>query len=212
MADTNRNASAPTAHKKARWVLWGLVAIVSAGLGLMLYSAPDRNAVKTTEIANAFGGSFALVDPTGKEVTDQTLKGKPFAIFFGFTRCPDVCPTTLAAMTRYRKELGADGNKFNIVFVSVDPDQDTPADIGQYLTLFETPIIGLSARSPEELARAVAAYRIFYKKVPLEGGSYTIDHTASVFLMDKDGKFVTTIAHEEAPELAMAKLRRLVKG
>lgn len=202
----------PTPHKRARWILWALVAVVSLGLGLMLYTAPDKNAVKTTEIANAFGGAFTLVDPAGKEVTDQSLKGKPFAIFFGFTRCPDVCPTTLSAMARYRKELGPDGDKFNIVFVSVDPEQDTPQDIGKYLTLFDTPIIGLSARNAQELDRAVRAYHVFYKKVPIDGGSYTIDHTASVFLMDQQGKFVTTIGHDEAPELAMAKLKRLVRG
>lgn len=212
MPDTDSGPVVGAGHRKVRWVLWGLVAIVSLGFGLMLYNAPDRNAVKTTEIANAFGGAFTLVDPSGKEVTNLTLKGKPFAIFFGFTRCPDVCPTTLSAMSRYRKALGADGDKFNIVFVSVDPEQDKPDDIGNYLTLFDAPIIGLSARNAEELARAVKAYRIYYKKVPLDGGNYTIDHTASIFLMDKDGKFVTTIGHGEADELAMAKLKRLVRG
>lgn len=161
--------------------------------------------------ASAYGGAFSLVDPSGKRVTDETLKGKPFAIFFGFTRCPDVCPTTLAMMARYRKELGADGMKFDIVFVSLDPEHDKPADIGQYLTLFDTPITGLTG-TPAEIAKIVKGYHVFYEKVPQPGGDYTIDHTATVFLMDSDGRLQGTISHDEAPALAIEKLKMLARG
>lgn len=177
--------------------------------GAAFYQMSRQRAPAST--ASAYGGSFSLVDPAGKRVTDETLKGKPFAIFFGFTRCPDVCPTTLAMMARYRKELRADGMKFNIVFVSLDPEHDKPADIGQYLTLFDTPITGLTG-SPAEIAKIVKGYHVFYEKVPQPGGDYTIDHTATVFLMDADGRLQGTISHDEAPALAIEKLKMLARG
>jgi protein SCO1/2 len=140
----------------------------------------------------------------------QTLKGKPFAIFFGFTRCPDVCPTTLSRMAQLRKQLRPDGDKFRIVFVSVDPGYDSPADIGRYVALFGTPILGLTG-TDAEVDAAVKAYRAFYQKVPTNGGrDYTIDHTASVYLMDASGKLQSIIAYDETNPSALAKLKRLV--
>lgn len=159
--------------------------------------------------ASAIGGRFALTDPKGRTVTNETLKGKPFAIFFGFTRCPDVCPTTLARMADLRKKLGKDGDKFQIVFVSVDPEQDKPADIGQYLTLFGTPIIGLTGTG-EQLAQIKQAYRVYAKKVPLEGGDYTVDHTATIYLMGPKGEFISTVDAHEADKPALEKLRRVI--
>lgn len=182
--------------------------LVFALAGAAFYQTSRHKVPAST--ATTFGGAFSLVDPAGKRVTDETLKGKPFAIFFGFTRCPDVCPTTLSMMARYRKELGAGGTKFNIVFVSLDPEHDKPADIGQYLTLFDTPIIGLTG-TPAEIAKIVKGYHVFYEKVPQPGGDYTIDHTATVFLMDAQGGLMGTISHDEAPALAIEKLKMLVR-
>ncbi|WP_439540634.1 SCO family protein [Sphingomonas sp.] len=208
----------PTSTTKPRLLrirlwLWGAVALMAAALGgyqlLRGNGAPSPTAADA--YASAFGGSFAMTDQTGRTVTDQTLRGKPYAIFFGFTRCPDVCPTTLSRMAALRKQLGADGDKFQIVFVSVDPEHDKAKDIGTYLTLFNTPIVGLTG-TDAQIAQIVKAFHIYYAKVPVAGGDYTIDHTASVFLMDKDGKFVATIAHEEDQRVALEKVKRLMEA
>lgn len=197
--------------KTLRLVLWGVVALV-VGIGLVAMLAPDRTPPVSDQAsyADLIGGPFALTAPDGSRVTDQTLKGTPFAIFFGFTRCPDVCPTTLSRMAQLRRQLGPDGDKFRIVFVSVDPGYDSPEDIGRYVELFGTPIIGLTGTDAEVNA-AVKAYRAFYEKVPTnEGADYTIDHTASVYLMDASGKLQSIIAYDETDANALAKLKRLV--
>ncbi len=192
-----------------RIALWGLVAL-AAGVAAYLFLQGRSAAPSAAQsYASAIGGPFVLTNPAGKPVSNETLKGKPFAIFFGFTRCPDVCPTTLNRMAALRKGLGADGDKFNIVFVSVDPGHDKPADIGQYVALFGTPIIGLTG-TDAQIAQVVKAYHVFYEKVPQRGGDYTIDHTATVFLMGRQGEFVTTIDHQEGQDTALAKLKRLI--
>lgn len=196
--------------KTLRLALWAVVALV-IGIGLLAMLAPDRkpSADDQAAYADLIGGPFALTAPDGSRVTDQTLKGKPFAIFFGFTRCPDVCPTTLSRMAQLRKQLGKDGDRFRIVFVSVDPGYDSPEDIGRYVELFGTPILGLTG-TDKEVDAAVKAYRAFYQKVPTTGGDYTIDHTASVYLMDAAGKLQSIIAYDETNPSALAKLKRLV--
>lgn len=192
-----------------RMVLW-LAVLVAAALGLALWGSRDRSpAAPSSSFGSAFGGPFTLVDRTGAAVTDKSLAGKPYAIFFGFTRCPDVCPTSLARMARLRKQLGADGMKFNIVFVSVDPAHDRPADIGSYVDLFGTPIIGLTG-SDAQLARISKGFGVYVKKVPTQGGDYTIDHTAAIYLMTANGEFAGTIDHHEADKVALEKLQRLI--
>jgi protein SCO1/2 len=204
MASTDESGLA-----RARKALWIGVAVVGlAGLGMWGYSL-TQSAPPVSDYASAFGGTFTLIDPAGKLVSNKTLAGKPYAIFFGFTRCPDVCPTSLARMASLRKQLGADGDKFNIVFVTVDPERDTRAELARYLTLFDTPIIGASGTAAET-AQAVKAFHVFYERVPNGAEDYTIDHTASIFLMDAQGRFVSTIAHDESQETAFAKLKRLV--
>jgi protein SCO1/2 len=195
----------------ARFRLWLWIGVTVAAIGLatalMLRAPAGDDAGKS--YSTAFGGSFTMTDQNGRTVTEKTLRGRPYAIFFGFTRCPDVCPTTLTRMAQLRKALGADGMKFDIIFVSVDPEHDTRDGIRDYLTLFDTPIIGLSGTA-EQLAGIVKTFHVFYEKVPVEGGDYTIDHTASIFLMDREGRFVTTIDHKEGQEVAVQKLRRVI--
>lgn len=197
--------------KTLRLALWAVVALV-VGAGLVAMLAPDRTPLASDQAsyADLIGGPFALTAPDGSRVTEQTLKGTPFAIFFGFTRCPDVCPTTLSRMAQLRKQLGKDGDRFRIVFVSVDPGYDSPQDVGRYVELFGTPILGLTGTDAEVNA-AVKAYRAFYQKVPTnEGKDYTIDHTASVYLMDAGGRLQSIIAYDETDANALAKLKRLV--
>jgi protein SCO1/2 len=197
--------------KTLRLALWGVVALV-VGVGLVAMLAPGRSgpAQQQAAYADQIGGPFALRAPDGSRVTDQTLKGMPFAIFFGFTRCPDVCPTTLSRLASLRKQLGRDGDKFRIVFVSVDPGYDSPEDVGRYVEMFGTPILGLTG-TEKEIDAAVKAYRAFYQKVPTNNGAdYTIDHTASVYLMDAQGRLQSIIAYDETDTSALAKLKRLV--
>jgi len=206
MQDESKTSGNP--FRIVRRLLWAAVAaglIWTAWIALRPASTPPA---ASQAYADTFGGAFALTAPDGSRVTDRTLAGKPFAIFFGFTRCPEVCPTTLARMATLRRQLGSDGMKFNIIFVSVDPESDRPADIGQYVSLFRTPIYGLTG-TPAELARIQKGYGVYVKKVPLGNGDYTVDHTAAIYLMDARGKFVTTIDYHENDKVALEKLRRL---
>ena len=194
--------------KTIRLLLWALVAAAAVAFLVLQMRARDRPAPKQ-DFSASIGGPFTLTAPDGSTVTDQTLKGRPFVLFFGFTRCPDVCPTTLARLAKLRKALGTDGNKLQIVFVSVDPESDKPADIGRYIGLFDTPIVGLTG-TPAQIADIAKAYRIVYQKVLQDGGNYTIDHTATVFLMDRDGRLQSTLDMKENDAAALAKLRRLI--
>lgn len=157
------------------------------------------------------GGPFALRDTKGRRVTDQTLRGRPYAIFFGFTRCPDICPTTMNRMARLHQKLGPEASKLAIVFVSVDPGHDTPETIASFLSMFDVPVIGLSgdAAATERMTRA---YRIYVERVPLPNGDYTIDHSAQILLFDRAGHFVATMDSHAPEDQALARLRRLIHG
>ncbi|MGC6328596.1 SCO family protein [Rhizorhabdus sp. FW153] len=192
-----------------RWlrpVLWLAILLALGGLAAAAFWPGDE---KVAGYADAFGGAFELVDQNGRIVTDRSLRGKPFAIFFGFTRCPDICPTTLQRMSRLKRQLGPAGEKLRLVFVSLDPERDSPKLIGDYVSLFPESITGLTG-SPVQLARIIEAYHVYREKVPIEGGDYLIDHTATTFLMDAEGHFFGALAHGEADDTSLAKLRRLV--
>lgn len=193
---------------RVRWGLWLLVALAGAA-ALLLAAGRNQPASSVPGLAGSLGGPFQLTAADGSTVTDKTLAGKPFAIFFGFTRCPDVCPTSLARMARLRKQLGPDGMKFNIVFVSVDPGHDKPADLGKYVELFETPIIGLTG-TDAQLDQIKKGYAVYSAKVPQPGGDYTIDHTAAIYLMTAKGEFSGTIDFQESDQSALEKLKRLI--
>lgn len=195
-----------------RLLLWTAIAAVLLGLaGQTLWQRLRPPAEPPTDYAAAFGGPFRLIDQNGRTVTEANLRGRPFAIFFGFTRCAEVCPATLQTMARLKRALGPTGDGLDLVFVSLDHERDRPAAIGEYLTLFGTPIIGLTG-SAAEIDRIVRAYHVYYEKVPVDGGDYVIDHTATVFLMDAEGRFFGTLAHDEGDASRLAKLRRLVAG
>lgn len=194
--------------KSLRWLLWLLVVVLLALVAAAKFGGGAGGPAAVGE-GQRFGGPFSLTAPDGSAVTDRTLAGKPYAIFFGFTRCPDVCPTSLARMARLRKQLGAQGMKFAIVFVSVDPGHDKPADLGAYVALFGTPILGLTG-SDADIARIKQGFGVFSQKVPTGGGDYTIDHTATIFLMTGKGELAGTIDHDESDAAALAKLRRLI--
>src|SRR6201996_5664035 len=149
----------------------------------------------------AIGGPFHLTDQNGKAVTDEDLKGKPFLVFFGFTHCPDVCPTTLFDVSEVFRALGPDAKKLRALFITVDPERDTPAVLKDYLSSFDPRIICVTG-DEASITAAEKAYRVYAKKVPVDGGEYTMDHTAIVYLMNKDGRFVTPFNIKRRPEEA----------
>lgn len=155
----------------------------------------------------AIGGPFQLTDQNGKAVTDKSLKGKPTLIFFGYTHCPDVCPTSLFEMSEVLRAMGKDADKVNAVFISVDPERDTPAAMKDYLSSFDPHLEGLSG-DPAETAKVITSYRVYAKKVPTKDGDYTMDHTALIYLMDREGRFVSPFNMKRSPEEAAAELRR----
>lgn len=193
--------------------LWTIIAIVGlagcAGAALALrFAIAPRQFAQTTGVAS-IGGPFTLVDDTGKTVTDKTLAGKPYAIYFGYTYCPDVCPTTLFDLTHWIKELGPDADKLNYVFVTVDPERDTPKLMHEYLASFDRRIRGFTG-TPAQIAQIAKAYHIYYKKIPNADGSYLMDHSAMIYLMTADEKFDTLIAYQEKDDKALAKLKDLI--
>jgi protein SCO1 len=155
----------------------------------------------------AVGGPFHLEDQNGKPVTDQDMKGRPFLVFFGFTHCPDICPTTLFDMSQLLRKLGPDADHVGALFITVDPERDTPAVLKDYLSNFDPHLRGLTGDQAKVNA-AIKAYRVYAKKVPLEGGDYTMDHTAVVYLMDKDGNFVAPFNMKRTTEAEATDLRR----
>lgn len=155
----------------------------------------------------AVGGPFRLVDQNGQSVSDADLKGKPSLIFFGFTHCPDVCPTTLFEVSEILGRMGDDAKRVNALFVTVDPERDTQEKIKDYLSSFHPRLRGLTGDAAA-IAAIEKAYRVYAKKVPLEGGGYTMDHSALVYLMDKDGRFVAPFNMRRTPEDAAAELRK----
>ena len=155
----------------------------------------------------AVGGPFHLEDQNGQPVSDEDMKGRPFLVFFGFAHCPDVCPTTLFEMSEVMRHLGKDADRIGALFITVDPERDTPAALKDYLASFDPHLRGLTG-DPAAVNAAIKAYRVYAKKIPLEGGDYTMDHTAAVYLMDKDGRFVAPFNLKRTPEAAAAELRR----
>lgn len=191
--------------KQFRILLWGLVAFAVAGLTWFTLSqtAPGSS--------GGFSTDFDLVDTRGNPVDGNALRGRPHLIFFGFTHCPEVCPTTLFEVTGWYNELGKDGDLLDAYFISVDPERDTAELLENYVANFDPRIKALTG-SVEEIEKATKAYHVFYKKVPLDDGDYTVDHTASVFLMKADGSFKGTISYQENSEIALEKVRNLLKS
>ncbi|KAB0268089.1 SCO family protein [Microvirga brassicacearum] len=173
-------------------------------LGTIIYLAP----VTKTTARVPIGGPFELTTHEGKRFSSESLKGKPFAVFFGFTHCPEVCPTTLFDLTQDLESLGADAAKLNVVFITVDPERDTPELMKTYLSSFNPRIVGLTG-TEKEIAATAKEYKIYYKKVPTDS-DYTMDHTATIFLMDRKGDFFGTSNFQESQETRREKLKRLV--
>lgn len=185
-------------------------AILALGLALALAGCRPGGGEPTHHAATAtIGGPFQLVDTERRVVSDRTLRGKPTAIFFGFTYCPEVCPTTLAAMSQALAELGPQATRFNTVFVSVDPERDTPAAMKEYLSNFDPRIRGFTG-TPAQVERIAKAYRVYYRKVPIGDDSYTVDHSTAVYLFDADGAFIEPIRYGAPPNEIAGRMSALL--
>lgn len=194
--------------------LWALVAVsaVLAGALWWMHESGEPARFASTQPAaygDAFGGPFELVDQHGNSVTEAALLGKPTALFFGFTHCPDVCPTTLFEMSRWSETVDPSGDSLNVVFISVDPERDTPDALASYMSAFSDRIVALTGE-PDVVRDVLRRYKIYSRKVG-DGEDYTMDHTASVFLLDAAGRFRGTVAHGESRDTALAKLGRLIE-
>lgn len=195
-----------------RIITWGLVVLVGGWLLVFGYLIPSEN-VRGTVMADAstpaIGKPFELTSHRGEVVDNAFLRGKPYLAFFGFTHCPDVCPTTLFELTDLMKELGPAADDFNVIFITVDPERDDPELLKAYMASFDQRIMALRG-TEEQTQTAVKAFAAYARKVPTEGGNYTMDHTAGVYLMDADGGFRGTLDMHEPREVRLRKIRNLI--
>ncbi len=187
-------------------VLGAFVASLAISLGAVLFVTGSGRSIVSVQ-ASAVGGPFHLTDQDGKPISDDDLRGKPFLVFFGFTHCPDVCPTTLFDVSEVMRRLGPDADRTGALFITVDPERDTPATLKDYLSNFDPHLRGATG-DPDAIAAVTKAYRVYYKKVPTDNGDYTMDHTAIVYLMDKNGHFVAPFSLRRTPDAAAAELRK----
>ena len=185
-------------------IVGAFAASLVVGLVLMLWAL---GGLRNVPAPSAIGGPFQLTDQTGQTVTEKTMQGHPTLIFFGFTHCPDVCPTTLFEISEVLKAMGKDADRVNAYYISVDPERDTSAAMKDYLSSFDPRLKGLTG-NPDQIAKVLSAYRVYARKVPLKDGDYTMDHTALIYLMDRDGKFVAPFNLNRKPEEAATDLRR----
>jgi protein SCO1/2 len=185
-------------------IVTAFTASLLIGLLVMLWA---MGGVRGVTAPAAIGGPFQLVDQSGATVTEKNLQGKPSLVFFGFTHCPDVCPTALFEMSEILRAMGKDADRVNAYFISVDPERDNKDAMKDYLSSFDPHLKGLTG-DPEAVARVLSAYRVYAKKVPLKDGDYTMDHTALTYLMDRDGRFVAPFNLNRKPEEAAADLKK----
>ena len=174
--------------------------LAALGATAVLTLGPQPN-----QATASVGGAFTLVDQNGRAVTDRTFLGKPHLVFFGFTHCPDVCPTKLFEISEALRATADKGRDLRALFITVDPERDTPDVLKSYLGSFDARIVGLTG-DRAAIDAAVKAFRAYARKVPLKDGDYTMEHTALVYLMGKDGRFVGAFNLDRPPEQAAQEL------
>ena len=192
--------------------LWALAAgaVIGAGsLALGIWRLPQLETVRTAPVAPQIGGPFKLTSHRGDAVTDADMRGKPCLLFFGFTYCPDVCPTTLTELSRRLEQLGPDAEKLRTLFMTVDPERDTREALASYMTSFDPRILALRG-GQAQTDEVVKLFKATARKVPTKDGGYTMDHNAIVYMMNADGTFVGSLDPHEAEEIQLQKLRRLI--
>lgn len=197
--------------KTLQYALWGLVAIAGGAFGGYFYiNGVQKPQSQQLAGVQQIGGPFELIDHNGATITEAALSGSPSILFFGFTHCPEICPTTLSDIAGWLDETGDVGKNINSYFITVDPERDPPEVMKDYVTAFSDRITGVTGK-PENITQILRNYRVFANKVRLGDGDYTMDHTASVILLDSKGEFVSTISYGEVPSVAVDKLKLLAK-
>jgi protein SCO1 len=194
-----------------------LTAVCSAGIlvlaagALLGYALRDgHRGIAGSALSSMIGGKFTLVDQNGHSFTDTNLKGKWQLVFFGYTHCPDTCPTTLNELSlAFDKLPPADRAKAGVIFISVDPDRDTPAVLKEYISSFSAPITALTG-SPAEIAQVAKDYRVVYAKHPTKDGDYDMDHSALIYIMDPQGRFTASFTPEDTGDQMAARLKKLL--
>ena len=189
-------------------ILAGLV-IIGTGTFLVLALRDTPRGAAGTALTSAIGGPFQLVDQNGKTVTDADLKGKWSLIYFGYTHCPDACPTALNDISIALSELGPKRDAVRPVFITVDPERDTPETLKAYVTSFDAPILALTGTA-DQVATAAKGYRVYYAKHPEAGDDYSMDHSSVLYVMDPEGRFTASFTHESAPEQISERLKKLI--
>jgi protein SCO1 len=162
-----------------------------------------------TVLGSAIGGSFTLIDQNGKTVTNTALEGKWLLVYFGYTHCPDACPTTLNNIALALRDLGKKSDEVRPVFITIDPERDTPRVMKDYVTAFDAPILALTGTAAE-IAQAAKNYRVYYAKHPEAGGDYSMDHTSVVYVMDPKGRFTASFTGEDPPAQIAERLKKLL--
>jgi cytochrome oxidase Cu insertion factor (SCO1/SenC/PrrC family) len=191
-------------------IVLAAVLVVAAGalLALAVRETP-RGGAAGTALASAIGGPFRLIDQNGKPVTDADLKGKWQLVFFGYTHCPDTCPTALNEISLALDQLGVKRDEVEIVFITVDPERDTPAVMKAYVQSFDARIIALTG-SADAVAQAAKAYRVYYAKHPRGDGEYDMDHSAVIYVMNPDGRFTATFTPDSTADAIAQRLQKLI--
>lgn len=204
------------ALRAVRYISWALIAITIGVIGTTLldWKILDRHEHARDSLpqsAMLLGGPFTMVDHTGRTVTEKNFLGRPFVVFFGFTHCPDICPTTLSWLSDLVEKAVPEGDGPRIIFVTVDPERDTVDVLSNYIGSFGSGIVGLTG-SLDQVTEMAKAWKVYFKKAPLESGGYTMDHTSSIILMDKEGKFRGTLdLHDATPDNNLKKLAKLIR-
>ena len=203
--------SAPGGSRRFVLVAAALAALVILGAGAFLALALRDNprGAAGTVLASAIGGPFRLTDQNGKTVTDADLKGKWSLVYFGYTHCPDACPTALNDISIALEDLGTKRDAVRPVFITVDPERDTPEALKAYVTSFDAPILALTG-TPEQVAQAAKGYRVYYAKHPKTNGDYSMDHSSVIYVMDPQGRFTASFTHESTPEQIAERLKKLL--
>jgi protein SCO1/2 len=205
--------SQPKPNASARFALIaaafaGILVLVAGGL-IGLAFRDQAKGVAGGPLASVIGGKFSLIDDNGQPFTDAELKGKWHLVFFGYTHCPDVCPTALNDLSLALDKLGAKKSKVGIVFISVDPERDTPAVLKSYVESFDGPIVALTG-TPDAIAQAAQDYKVYYAKHPRADGGYDMDHSALIYVMDPQGRFTATFTPDDSEDTIVSRMAKLV--
>jgi protein SCO1 len=208
MASPPANPRTPPRFALVAIVFAGIL-VVAAGVLLALALRETPRGAAGTALASAIGGPFHLIDQNGKPVSDADLKGKWQLVFFGYTHCPDACPTALNEISLALDRLGMKRDEVEVVFITVDPERDTPDALKSYVQSFDAPIIALTG-TPDAVAQAAKAYRVFYAKHPRGDGDYDMDHSALIYVMNPEGRFTATFTPDSSADAIAQRLEKLI--